>query len=96
MVDAGVLGNKDGLLSLTLPAASSVGAVIRIAGMHTAGSWKVVQGAAQYIRLGSVVTTVGAAGYLASTVAHDAVEMVCIEADLGWLVVSSVGNLEYA
>ncbi len=77
----------------TLPLSSSVGALIRITGIATGNGWEVDQDAGQYIQLGSSSTTVGATGVLSSTDANDTVELLCIEADLGWVVLSSIGNL---
>lgn len=77
----------------TLPASSAVGSIIRITGIATGNGWTVVQDTDQYIQLGSSSTTVGAGGSLASTNANDTIEMLCVEADLGWVVLSSVGNI---
>jgi hypothetical protein len=95
VVDTGTIANKGSLLELTLPTTSAVGKVLRIAGMN-AGLWKVIQGANQYIKMGSVASTVGATGYISSTLTYDCVEMVCIEADKGWVVVSSMGTITIA
>ncbi len=95
LYDGAYLCNKGSLLTLTLPGASAVGKTIRVAGMN-AGGWKVAQNAGQSIRYLSQVTTVGAGGYLASTGAYDTVELVCVEADTTWIVVSGVGNVEVA
>jgi len=91
-VDTGSLANKGTLLTLTLPATSAVGKTVRVAGMN-AGLWKIAQAASQYIKFGNTTTTTGAGGSLASTLTYDAVELVCIEANVGWTVVSSVGNV---
>ncbi len=77
----------------TLPVSSSVGAIIRVTGIATGNGWEVDQAADQYIQLGSSSTSVGAAGVLSSTDANDTVELLCVEADLGWVVLSSIGNL---
>ena len=91
-VDTGSLANKGTLLTLTLPATSAVGKTIRVAGMN-AGLWKIDQAASQYVKFGNQTTTTGAGGSLASVLTYDAVELVCIEEDLGWVVVSSIGNI---
>jgi len=82
-------------LEYTLPASCAVGKVLRIAG-QTAGGWKVIQAANQYINFGDTATTTGVAGYLEFTDAGDCIEMVCIVADLGFRVVSSIGNITVA
>lgn len=90
VADTGTLANKSSLLVLTLPASCAVGKTIRVAGMN-AGLWKIAQNASQYIKFGNLTTTVGVGGYLASMLTYDAVELVCIVADLGFTVVSSQG-----
>jgi len=91
-IDTGSLANKGTLLTLTLPATSAVGKTVRVAGMNT-GLWKIAQASNQYIKFGNLSTTTGTGGSLSSTQAYDAVELVCIEADKGWVVVSSIGNI---
>jgi len=91
-VDTGSLANKGTLLTLTLPATSAVGKTIRVAGINS-GLWKVAQAASQYVKFGNQTTTTGTGGSLASVLTYDAVELVCIEEDLGWVVVSSIGNI---
>lgn len=91
-VDTGSLANKGTLLTLTLPSTSAVGKTIRVAGMN-AGLWKIAQSSNQYIKFGNLSTTTGTGGSLSSTQAYDAVELVCIEANKGWVVVSSIGNI---
>jgi len=91
-VNTGSIANKGTLLTLTLPSTSAVGSVLRVVGMNS-GLWKIAQGVNQYIKFGNQSTTTGSSGYLASTLAYDAVELVCIEANLGWVVVSSIGNI---
>jgi hypothetical protein len=92
VADTGILANKGTLLTLTLPTTCAVGKTIRVAGMN-AGLWKIAQNASQYIKFGNQTTTTGTGGYISSVLTYDAVELVCIEADLGFVVVSSVGNL---
>ena len=40
-----------------------------------------------------MTTTTGTGGYLESTHSKDSVELVCVVADTGWSVISSVGNI---
>lgn len=81
----------------TLPATATMGQVIAIVGT-TAGGWKVVQNANQYIRLGNQVSTTGAAGYIEFTNQYDSVELTCIVAgaSTGWRVTKAVGNITIA
>ena len=77
----------------SLPASSSVGDLVRISGRFTGNGWEVSQGSGQYIQMGSSGTTPGASGSLSSTDQNDVVELLCVEADLGWVVLSAIGNL---
>ena len=81
-----------GAVSLQLPTTSVIGDVIRVAGLE-AGGWSITQAAGQYINFISQATTPGVGGSLSSTVQYDAVELLCIDDDLGWNVISSVGNI---
>lgn len=91
-VNNGYFANNGGLVTVTLPATSSVGATVRVAGMG-AGGWLVAQNAGQSIRIGNATTSVGVGGSLASTDIGDAVEMVCRVANTEWMVLSLVGNI---
>ena len=88
----GYLCTTGAALSFSLPATSAVGTVIALS-LVGSTSWTITQGANQYIIFGSSTTTVGAGGSLASTAAGDTVYLVAMEADLGWVVVSSIGNI---
>jgi hypothetical protein len=91
-VDTGTIANKGTLLTLTLPSTCAVGKMIRLVGMN-AGLWKISQNANQIIHFGSTDTTTGAGGSIASTLAYDAVELVCCKENLEFVVVSCVGNI---
>jgi hypothetical protein len=60
-----------------------------------AGLWKIAQNASEVIHFGKTDTTVSS-GYLQSTHARDAVELICCVANNEWNVVSSVGNITIA
>ncbi len=80
------------LCTLTLPTTIAFGDVIRIAGIT--GGWIIAQNANQLIILGDDVSTVGVGGSLSSTNNHDTVELLCIAANLNFLVISGPqGNL---
>lgn len=91
----GYIANKAGLLTMTLPATSAVGDVIRITGINTAVGWRIAQNATQQIFFGTSSTTVGVGGYLEATAIRDSVEMVCVVAGTASVfnVLSSVGNI---
>jgi len=92
VINKGYFTNKATLLTLTLPSTAAVGSVLRVSGM-TAGLWKVAQNASGVIHFGKTDTTVGAGGYIQSTLARDAVELICCVANNEWNVLSSVGNI---
>lgn len=82
----GYITNNAGLVTITLPASSSVGQEIKVAGQG-AGGWLIAQNASQLIHVGSSATTTGVAGSLASTNRYDSLQMVCITANTEWSVV---------
>lgn len=91
-VNEGFLCTGGAALSFALPATSAVGDTISL-GLDGSTSWTVTQGANQQIRIGSSTTTLGAGGSLASTAQGDTITMVCVTANLTWLVTSSMGNI---
>lgn len=94
VADNGYISNRAaGPVAYTLPATAAVGSIIRITGMLAGAGWSLAQGAGQYIEFTGVSTTVGAGGSLASTGDNDSIELVCVEADLGFVVISSMGNI---
>jgi hypothetical protein len=95
VINKGYFTNKSTLLTLTLPTTAAVGSVLRVSGM-TASGWKIAQNASEVIHFGKTDTTVGTGGYIQSTLARDAVELICCVADNEWNVVSSVGNITIA
>ena len=92
VINKGYFTNKSTLLTLTLPTTAAIGSVLRVSGM-TASGWKIAQNASEVIHFGKTDTTVGVSGYIQSTLARDAVELICCVADNEWNVVSSVGNI---
>lgn len=93
-VSNGYVANNAGVVTLTLPATAAFGDMIRVAGKG-AGGWLIAQNAGQTIHFGSVDTTTGAGGSLASTLQYDVVELLCITQDTDFLVTNSVGNITY-
>ena len=85
--------NNANLVTLTLPVTCSQGAMITIVGKG-AGLWKVAQNASQYIRYGSLTSTVGTGGYIAAVGQYDCLELVCTTANVGFTVRSSIGYLD--
>lgn len=85
-------GGGPAAISLSLPAASSVGDIIEIV-LDGATSWTVTQAAGQQIRMGMFETTAGVGGSLASTQQGDYIYLVCRTANTRWVVCGSVGNI---
>lgn len=81
----GYIANNAGLVTLTLPATANAGQWFRVTGLG-AGGWKIAQNAGQTIHLGSLATTVGAGGSLASTNQYDGIEVLCVVANTTWVV----------
>ena len=88
--DNGYIANNAALVTGTLPSTCAVGKVIAIVGKG-AGLWKIAQNASQYIRYGSITSTVGTGGYIAAVGQYDCLELVCTTANVGFTVRSSIG-----
>ena len=80
-----------GALDLALPSTSNLGDTI-IVSLQGATSWTITQAAMQQIIMGAYSTTAGISGYLESTAQGDTVTLVCLTANLVWVVISSLGN----
>ena len=81
------------LITLTLPAVAPIGSVFGIVGKGS-GLWTIAEASGQSIHFGNVTTTT-TTGSLSSTLANDAVFLVCITANTVFSVYSSVGNITY-
>lgn len=81
------------VVTVTLPATSSVGKVIELIGKG-AGGWILAQQADQYVRIDTESTTVGTGGSIASTARYDCLRVRCITADTEWIATSVIGNLQ--
>jgi len=92
-VNSGVVANKAGLLTMTLPATSAVGDTVAITGINTALGWKIAQNAGNTIFFGTSTTTAGVGGSLASVATHDTVTLICVTTNANWSVLSSIGNI---
>lgn len=83
-----------GMTTALLPATCAVGSTIRIYG-STAGLFTISQNGLpnpQNIRIGNQITASGLPGSLVSTAIGDSIELLCIVADVSFVVISSVGN----
>lgn len=90
--NAGYITNNAAQVVCTLPSTASIGTTIKVAGKG-AGGWKIAQNAGQVIHCGSVDTTVGTGGFLASSSRYDFVELLCITANTDWVVHGIQGNI---
>ncbi len=79
--------------AVTLPATAAAGTVIGLVAAKGSTGWSIVQGAGQSIQFGSISTTTGAGGSLASTAVGDAIYILYTTANTTWVVLNSVGNI---
>lgn len=91
-INNGYVSNNASLVTVALPTIAALGSIIEVAG-NGAGGWKIAQPASVNINFGNQVTTTGTGGSLASVHRYDAVRLLCITANTGWSVLSSVGNI---
>lgn len=80
VADGGYVANNAGLVTFTLPATADFGTVISVIGKG-AGGWQIDQNASQVIQIGSLGSTPGVGGSIASTNRYDAVYLLCTTAD---------------
>lgn len=85
----GYTSNNAGLVTLTLPTTSAVGDVLKIAGLG-AGGFKIGLNASQLIHVGSLATTTGTSGSVASTNQYDTITLQCLVANTTWTVMAGV------
>jgi hypothetical protein len=76
---------------LPLPAVSAQGQEIEVY-LDGATSWQITQGAGQSILYGNTNTTGGVGGSITSTSQGDSIRLLCVTANLRWIVLSGVGN----
>jgi hypothetical protein len=79
---------------LMLPATCPVGSVFRAVNLG-ANNFHITQNDTQFIQYGNEITTVGTGGSIVSTMIGDSIEIICYEADTGFVVLSSMGNLTF-
>jgi hypothetical protein len=84
-VNTSYIANNAGLVTLTLPAVAALGTIVSVVGKGT-GGWLIAQNAGQTIFFGTLTSTPGVGGSLASTHRRDAVNLVCITANTEWEV----------
>lgn len=83
-----------GGVAFTLPASAAVGTSFAISGLSTGSGWSVIQGVSQALQIGSLTSTAGAGGSLASSDNTDGFYAVNAVADDLWVAPSGVqGNI---
>jgi len=93
-VNYGYITNFGSTVTLTLPAVSPVGSMIRVTGLGT-GGWMIAQNGGNSINFGAQTTTAGVGGSLSSTNQFDSIELVCVTANAQWNVLSVQGNVTF-
>lgn len=83
--DSGYIANNAALVTFTLPATAAVGTALSIIGKG-AGGWLIAQNASQIIQVGSVGSTAGVGGSVASTNRYDSINLICTTANTVWTV----------
>lgn len=83
--DSGYVANRATLITFTLPVTAAFGTAISLIGKG-AGGWIIAQNAGQNIQVGSVSSSVGVGGSVASTNQFDSINLICTTADTTWTV----------
>ncbi|CAK0756047.1 conserved hypothetical protein [Gammaproteobacteria bacterium] len=83
--DNGYVANNAALVTITLPATAAFGTVISVIGKG-AGGWLLAQNALQNIQIGSVSSTVGVGGSVASSNRYDSLDLICTTANTIWTI----------
>lgn len=91
-INTAYVANNASRVVFTLPSTASVGSVVRVSGKG-AGGWRIAQNTSGITHFGNLDSTTGTGGYIESTHIRDAVELVCVVANLEWNVISSMGNI---
>lgn len=91
VVNSAYTANNASLVTLTLPATAAYGSEFAIA-YKGAGGWKLAQNSGQTVRQGTAITTSGAGGSIASTLAGDSIRVLCTTADTGFEILWGTGN----
>ena len=88
-----IADNNSTRVVFSLPTSGAgITTTIKVIGQGSQG-WSITQAAGQQIIFGDLATTIGTGGSLASTNAHDCLELLCLVPNTTWIVVNSVGNV---
>lgn len=88
-VNNGYMTASGGTIILNLPAVAAIGDIIRITNLS--GNFQVVCGGGQDIQFGNDLATTS----ITSTAVGDSLEIICFNANVGFQVLSSMGNLTF-
>lgn len=91
LVSNGYITGGAALTTFLLPAAANIGDMFVVTGLSSL--FQIQQNAGQSIIVGNRTSTVGAGGSISSTMVSDSVEIVCVAANTGFKVLSSMGNI---
>jgi hypothetical protein len=83
--DNGYVANNAALVTITLPVTAAFGTVISVIGKG-AGGWLLAQNASQNIQIGSVSSTAGIGGSVASSNRFDSLDLICTTANTTWTI----------
>lgn len=86
----GYIAKDASAVQFLLPATAAVGDIFRIEGWENL--WVLGQNAAQFIKIGTRTTTVGAGGSITATVASDSLTVMCVTTDTEFKVIDWNGN----
>lgn len=89
----GYVADSGSLITFTLPTTAAFGSTFFIAG-HGTGGWTISQSSGQSIVVGTLTSTVGAGGSVASSNKANSVELVCIVANTTFKAIDWQGNLQ--
>ena len=92
-VNSGYIANNAGTVIFTLPSTAAVGSVIAVTGINNNTGWQIAQNAGQTVHFGTLSTTTGAGGSLASTKTRDTIFLLCVVANTDFNVIDSIGNI---
>jgi len=87
------IANSTELVNITIPETCKVGDTIRVVGIGT-GGWRILHSDSQYFIFLNSNTPLGMVGYIQSSYYRNCVELLCIEENVAFQVISAIGTLE--
>lgn len=91
-VNHGYVSDNGSLVTITLPTTAAFGDVIGVVG-RGAGGWTIAQNVGQQIICGTLSSTMGVGGSVASTNARDSIFLLCTSANTEFTRLAFSGNL---